>query len=75
MRVKELIEKLQAFDGEMEVILFFNAGDDMFYEDAGNVREGYLAPEVPYCYLDIASVKEDFDGDIADLDRVVAIVA
>jgi len=78
MKAKEIIEQLQEFDGDMDVVLFFNAGDDVFYEEAGNVREAYLDPIQPYCYTSIDEVKEDYgdtDVDIADLEKVIAILA
>ena len=74
MTIGEMKEQLKDRDDDLEVVLFFNAGDDMFYEGAVVVKEAYIDEKAAYCYLDKAEMDEE-DIDIGRLKKVIAIVA
>ena len=74
MTLGEIKEQMKPFDDDLEVVLFFNAGDDMFYEGAVLVKKAYIDEKAAYCYLDKAEMVEE-DIDIARLKKVIAIVA
>jgi hypothetical protein len=60
--VKELRERLNGYEDDVEVIVFFSQ-DDPFYERACSARTGYIGIENDQMFYDPDDfIEEDYDG-------------
>ncbi len=74
MTVKELIEQLSKFPGDMRVFQFDTQDDHVFYQEARHINEGYFSEDSEGLYFDMDDAIEGEDEDWGgELEEVVVI--